>query len=253
MSQTSGETQSEAPPGQGLPVVLCRVAAGLDTGLVGALALLAWFAAGSHFGGGLWFSRFNLAAAPFYGDLVFDSGAGWHTVVGVAHLLLIYSLLGAAYGLLPASREGWLNLMTALGFAGLIHLCADAWLWKRLHPFAHPYYAPLAIAPGHLIYGFFLWRFPSRLKRLTLLLGGRDALASLAPAPTPPEVEAFAPPESDVAPGTEDKQAKLDSAPDPSFDIQDDAPAGPETGSDPERRGPESSRSDGSPPPSSLE
>ena len=250
MSQTSGETQSEGP-GQGLPAVLCRAAAGLDTGLVGALALLAWFAAGSHFGGGLWFSRFNLAAAPFYGDLVFDSGTGWHTVVGAAHLLLIYSLLGAAYGLLPASREGWLNLLTALGYAGLIHLCADAWLWKRLHPFAHPYYAPLALAPGHLIYGLFLWRFPSRLNRLTLLLGGRDALAGLAPAL--PEVEPPAPPESAATPGPEAKDAKLEAAPGPSFDIQGEATAGPEPGSNRQRRRPESSPSDGSPPPSSLE
>jgi hypothetical protein len=248
MSETSGETQAEAP-GRGLPAALCRAAAGLDTGLVGAVALLAWFAAGSHFGGGLWFSRFNLAAAPFYGDLVFTSGAGWHTVVGAAHLLLIYSLLGAAYGLLPASREGWLNLMTALGFAGLIHLCADAWLWKRLHPFAHPYYAPLAVAPGHLIYGFFLWRFPSRLKRLTLLLGGRDAIAGILPVSTP---EAAAP-EAGAEPVAEGIEGQLNADSNLSFDTEQRVLPEPKRGSDARSLAPESSGSDGGPPPSSLE
>jgi hypothetical protein len=214
---------------------VCRAAAGLDAGLLGAIALLAWLAAGSHLGGNLWFSRFNLAAAPFFGDLVFASGPGWHTVVGAAHLLLIYSLLGAAYGLLPASREGWLNLMTALGYAGLIHLCADAWLWKRLHPFAHPYFAPLAVAPGHLIYGLFLWRFPARLRRLTLLLGGPDAIAEIAPPRIPPETVQPDPPASLPA-------EPIDPTPDG---------AGPPFGPRPAER--ESSDGDGSPPPSSLE
>jgi hypothetical protein len=252
MSETSGETQSEAPR-QGLPAVVCRAAAGLDTGLVGAVALLAWFAAGSHFSGGLWFSRLNLAAAPFYGDLVFASGAGWHTAVGAAHLLLIYSLLGAAYGLLPASREGWLNLMTAVGFAGLIHLCADAWLWKRLHPFAHPYYAPLAIAPGHLIFGFFLWRFPSRLKRLTLLLGGQTAIASLQPVSSPETEAKMAALETGAEPVAEGIEGEQNADFSLSFDTDPNVSIEPKQDSDARRIAPESSGSDGSPPPSSLE
>ncbi|MBA3973127.1 MAG: hypothetical protein C0504_02785 [Candidatus Solibacter sp.] len=224
-----------------MPALLCRAIAGLDAGLAGAAALIAWFAAGSILGGGLWFSRLNLAAAPFFGDSVFTSGPGWHTAVGAALLLLVYSLLGAAYGLLPASREGWLNLMTALGYAGLVHLCADAWLWKRLHPFAHPYYAPLAVAPGHLIYGLFLWRFPARLHRLTLLLGGRDAIAALAP-----------PPPAVPAPGS----AAHDAAAGLSFDpdiAQNPASLHSVQSPSPGRRVPESSPGDGSPPPSSLE
>ena len=253
MSQPSGETQPQAP-GRGLPASLCRAAAGLDTGLVGGLALLLWFAASSQMAGGLWFSRLNLAAAPFFGDLVFASGAGWHTVVGAAHLLLIYSLLGAVYGLLPASREGWLNLMTALGFAGLIHLCADAWLWKRLHPFAHPYYAPLAIAPGHLIYGLFLWRFPSRLKRLALLIGAPHAIAALFPDPTPAELESVpAPPQPAAEPLPEGAAETPQAIVDLSYDPLPGVPPEPKTDSHPGSVAPESSPGHGGPPPSSLE
>lgn len=171
----------EHPPGGGLAPWACRVAAGLDTGLAGAVALCVWLVVSSLAGGGFWFSRLNLASAPMYGDLVFSSGAGWHTLAGGAVYLLIYSLLGVVYACLPASREGWLNLLTALGYAGLVHLCADAWLWKRFHPFAPPYFAPLAIAPGHLLYGIALWRYPARLRSLTLLLGNARAVALLAP------------------------------------------------------------------------
>lgn len=245
MSQTSGGDQIESPD-RGLPAALCRALAGLDTGLVGASALLAWFALGSHLAGGLWFSRLNLAAAPFYGDLVFSSGAGWHTAVGAAHILIIYSLLGAAYGLLPASREGWLNLLTALGFAGLVHLCADAWVWKRLHPFAHPYYAPLAVAPGHLIYGLFLWRFPSRLQRIAALLGSSRAIASITPPPPLPEIES-------AAGLPEPAQTHAGPMSNPSFDPEKDGSPEPPAGAAPTQSRPESPSGLGSPPPSSLE
>ena len=171
------------PSEDGFAAWACRAAAGLDTGLIGAVVFMVWLAASSLAGGGFWFSRFNLAAAPLYGDRVFSSGAGWHTIAGAA------IFLGIVYAFLPASREGWLNLLTALGYAGLIHLCADAWLWKRFHPFAPPYFAPLAIAPGHLAFGIALWRYPRRLHSLTLLLGNARAVALLAREPAPKPVE----------------------------------------------------------------
>lgn len=252
MSHPTGETQPEAPGG-GLPAVICRAAAGLDTGLAGGVAVLVWFAASSLLGGGPWFSRLNLAAAPFYGDSVFASGVGWHSAVGAAHLLLIYSLVGAAYGLLPASREGWLNLMTAIGYAGLIHLCADAWFWKRLHPFAHPYYAPLAVAPGHLIYGLFLWRFPSRLRQITWLVGSGEAIATLASAPESPGIEIMAGPEAGPAPVDTPVERRQDSAVDQSMDLPDGSSEGAKPPSSPDQTVPESSHGVGSKPPSSLE
>lgn len=219
----------EHPPGDGLAPWACRVAAGLDTGLAGAVAFCVWLVVGSLAGGGFWFSRLNLAAAPMYGDLVFSSGAGWHTLAGGAVYLLIYSLLGVVYACLPASREGWLNLLTALGYAGLMHLCADAWLWKRFHPFAPPYFAPLAIAPGHLLYGVALWRYPARLRSLTLLLGNARAVALLAPEPAAELAE----------PGKD----------------QDLHTGTPDRGVEGNAQGPvhEPHCSDGSPPPSSLE
>jgi len=161
----------------------------MDTGFWGAVAVLSWFVGASLASGGFWFARLNLAAGPFFGDKVFYSGAGWHTLTGAALLLLIYSLLGVAYAALPASREGWLNLLTALGYAGLIHLCADAWLWRRFHPFAPPYFAPLAVAPGHLLYGIALSRYPARLKSLAIGLGDQGSVAALAAPPATVEAE----------------------------------------------------------------
>jgi hypothetical protein len=227
MNQLNGGP-SPSPAG-GFPPWLCRAAAGLDTGLLGAAALLAWLIAASLAGGLLWFSRLNLAAGPFFGDRVFSSGAGWHTLTGSALLLLIYSLLGAAYAFLPASREGWLNLLTALGYAGLVHICADAWLWKWLHPFAHHYFAPLAIAPAHLLYGFALWRYPARLRSLALSLGDPSSIAQLAPEPPDPA------PESALASGSPAGERDAHSA--------SQAPDSPH----------ESPPDDGGPPPSSLE
>lgn len=248
MNRSTGDIPSGTQP-QGFPPGLCRVAAGLDAGFLGAVSIVLWFVAGSMLGGGLWFSRLNLAAAPFFGDLVFYSGPGWHTICGAALLLILYSLLGVLYAFLPASREGWLNLLTALGYAGLVHLCASAWLWKNIHPFAPPYFAPLAIAPAHLLFGLSLWRYPIRLRSLALSLGDPLSIATLAPDPVPslepadqPAAEAT---ESDVAIPDESSreadppQSEIDRSP-----ISIPMPPAPPG---------ESSTHDGSPPPSSLE
>ncbi len=248
MNQSTGDNPPAAQS-QGFPPGLCRVAAGLDAGFFGALSLLLWFVAGSMLGGGLWFSRLNLAAAPFFGDLVFYSGPGWHTLSGAALLLLLYSLLGVLYAFLPASREGWLNILTALGYAGLVHLCADAWLWKNIHPFAPPYFAPLAIAPAHLLFGLSLWRYPSRLRSLALSLGSPLAIATLAPAPVLSSEPADVPP----ADTPDDVVSTLDRTDDEANSslvvIERSALSTPPPSAPPS----ESSTHDGSPPPSSLE
>ncbi|HNY39958.1 MAG TPA: hypothetical protein PKJ41_06170 [Bryobacteraceae bacterium] len=200
MNQSTGGPSRS--PEDGFAPWVCRAAAGLDCGFIGAAAVLVWLICASVAGGGFWFSRLNLGAAPFFGDLVFSSGAGRHTLIGAALLLLLYSLLGAVYAFLPASRDGWLNLLTALGYAGLIHLCADAWLWKTLHPFAPPYFAPLAVAPAHLLYGLALWRFPERLRGLTTSLGNERSTALLAPDRPHRSTESYAAGES-AGPGND--------------------------------------------------
>lgn len=248
MNQSTGDIPSGAHS-QGFPPALCLVAAGLDTGFLGAVSVVLWFVAGSMLGGGFWFSRLNLAAAPFFGDLVFHSGPGWHTLCGAALLILFYSLLGVVYALLPASREGWLSLLTALGYAGLVHLCADAWLWKSLHPFAPPYFAPLAIAPAHLLFGLSLWRYPSRLRSLALSLGDALAIATLAPRPAPPaEPSAQTAAEAPEAAAPVAEGPSLEADP-PQSEIEKSQRPIPMPPAAP----PESSVGDGSPPPSSLE
>lgn len=248
MNQSTGDIPA-GTQSQGFPPGLCRVAAGLDTGFLGAVSVVLWFVAGSMLGGGFWFSRLNLAAAPFFGDLVFYSGPGWHTLCGAALLLLLYSLLGVLYAFLPASREGWLNLLTALGYAGLVHLCAGAWLWKNIHPFAPPYFAPLAIAPAHLLFGLSLWRYPSRLRSLALSLGNPLSVATLAPAPVPPVEPA-------VLTAAEAPPDEVPIAEEPSREAgppQGEIERSPISTAMPPAAPPESSTHDGGPPPSSLE
>lgn len=248
MNQATGDNPSGAHS-QGFSPGLCRIAAGLDAGFFGALWLLLWFVAGSVLGGGLWFSRLNLAAAPFFGDMVFYSGPGWHTISGAALLLLLYSFLGVLYAFLPASRDGWLNILTALGYAGLVHLCAGAWLWKSIHPFAPPYFAPLAIAPAHLLFGLALWRYPARLRNLALSLGSPIAVAALAPPP----VLASEPAALPVATVADDGSFALDQTSDEANPSCDGIERSSLSTASPPTPPSESSTHDGSPPPSSLE
>lgn len=162
---------------------VCRWLAGADAGVGGAVLALLWLAAHSRLSGVFWWAKFNVAAAPFFGDRVFSSGFGVATLTGAASLFLGFVLLGALIGrLTPAPPFWYRSLFFGLLGSLLLYLASHRWLWPLVHPFAPAYFTPLATLPAHLLFGLMMVRIGRRYLALMVAFGG---LEWPPPAPSP--------------------------------------------------------------------
>jgi hypothetical protein len=151
---------------KGLSIALCRIWAGLECGLWGAVALAGWLTLHSLLRGEFWWAKFNVAASVFFGDAVFGMGASRATIAGVALFLVVYSALGALYGLVARTRGFARNLVLATLVAMAWHLVAHRFLWRWVNPFAPPYFPPYSMLAGHLVFGLLLSRFAGRFQAI---------------------------------------------------------------------------------------
>jgi len=178
---------SAAPPAPGLvarfwPLWVCRVLAGLDVGLYGALLVLACLCFHSWLRGEFWWSKLNVAGSFFYGEQAFQAGLGHVTLAGTALLLLIYSALGAVLAFITPPPPRWYrSLMVGLVGIFLFQLFADRWLWRHFHPFAAAYFPRIATIPANLLFGLSM----IRLGRRSLALGRAEPSPAPSSDPAP--------------------------------------------------------------------
>ncbi|MBI4877799.1 MAG: hypothetical protein HY822_24470 [Acidobacteria bacterium] len=130
---------------------------GIQAGVMGALAMLVWFAAASLWRQDPWWAFPNLMASGVYGDAVFRLGFGPASWAGMALLVLFAGCWGALIGIAaPESASPFRFLLIALA-AGL------AWYYatvtpgvNRWAPLVPLYLSKPVLCVGHLIYGLFL-------------------------------------------------------------------------------------------------
>ncbi len=143
--------------------------AGIQAGVAGALALLAYLALDSFWHRRSIWTVPNLLASTFYGESAYRQGFGMRTSAGVALLLVIYGLLGAMFGLVIRDH----GTMLRVAFLGLIFgtawfFVSFDWMWKHVNPLVPIYYPQRAMLVGHLLYGTVLGgRFPAYRKEMS--------------------------------------------------------------------------------------
>src|SRR5689334_5528611 len=86
------------------PTRLSALSAGLQAGMLGVCWMLLWLGVSSVWQRRSFWTAENLMASAFYGDLAIRSGFAARTLSGLALYLLIYSTLGALFGLLVNDR-----------------------------------------------------------------------------------------------------------------------------------------------------
>ena len=161
----------------------------MDAGVYGAVLALLWLAVYSRLAGEYWWSRFNVAAAPFFGNHVFSAGLGLVTLTGGSLLLIGFSGLGAVLGrLTPAPPRWYRSLGVSMIGTLVVFLLAQRWFWPALHPFARTYFTPAATLPAHLLFGLAMVRLGRRYLALMVAFGGLE-WPPAAPAPESPEEE----------------------------------------------------------------
>lgn len=207
--QPADSRPPEPPPP---PAWLWRVLAGVDTGAAAALILLPWFGLHSRLLREPWWAKFNLAAAPFFGERIFVMGPGIATLAGASLLFIVYCLLSVAFSLLAGGRGAFRAFLLAVLWMTAWHLSADRWLWSLLDPSADSWFPWSATVPAHAAMAILLLRCPVRYRRLRALAepeaasaqpGGAAvaaSAASLAEVPTEPPEPPAQPP---AAPSTD--------------------------------------------------
>jgi hypothetical protein len=152
-------------PGKARP--LDALLAGLQSGMFGALATLGWLGVASMYYRRSFWAVANLLASTMHGESALRWGFGATTVTGMALFLLIYSVLGALFGLLlrdrtTRTRTALIGVIFALGW----YYLSFGSVWKAVNPLVPLYVQDRPMLAGHLIYGGLLGRMPLYLRRL---------------------------------------------------------------------------------------
>jgi hypothetical protein len=176
-----------APP----PAWLLRLAAGVEAAVPSAIAVLVWFAIHARLSHEPWWSKFNVAAAPWFGDRVYYMGFGRASAAGAATLFVVYCILGILYAFLAGRRSAWRAALTSFLWLAAWHFFAQQSFWPKLDPFAAPYFSHSATAPAHMAAAILLARFPRVHRRLrSLLLPPASAQAAGSSPPEAPGADA---------------------------------------------------------------
>ena len=180
-----------APPESRSRRALFILLAGLQAGMLGALALLAWLGVAAVWQRRSFWTSENLMASAFYGSAALGSGLGSRTVSGLALYLLLYSLLGALFALAVQTRLPRFRLtLASVLFALCWYYLSFQVIWKAFAPLITRLHVETPTIWGHIIYGAMLGRYPVYLPRMEKTApSSAEPATEGSPAPEPPAGE----------------------------------------------------------------
>jgi hypothetical protein len=154
-----------ASANQGAPIEkMDWLLAGLQAGVLGSLAMLAWLGVNAiAMRRGFWTAA-NLMSTVFYGENGLRAGFARHTVAGLAFYLLVYGALGMAFAMAAGGRARGVRML----LVALVAALAWYYLWfdlilAKMAPLVSLLHAEHPTMLGHLVYGSFLAGVPRLL------------------------------------------------------------------------------------------
>ena len=158
---------------------LLRALAGVESGVIGGVFMLAWLALLSLLQGRSIWSTPNLLASTFYGEVALRRGFRWTSLSGVALHLVMTAMAGLMFGLAVSSIASRRRVML-LGFASGMawYFLSLGFFWKLMNPIVPVYGSGGGMLLAHLGLGYFLGSFPkywSELKPELVPTPGPDA------------------------------------------------------------------------------
>ena len=143
-----------------LPALL----AGLQSGMTGALCMLAWLGIVAEWQQRNFWIPANLMASAFYGARSIHSGFASETISGLAVYVMLYSLLGALLAAVLRDKLGrGRTVLVAMALALVWYYLSFRLLWKSVMPLVALLHVERATLFGHLIYGAILGGYPAHL------------------------------------------------------------------------------------------
>ncbi|MGE5646184.1 MAG: hypothetical protein ACM336_10375 [Acidobacteriota bacterium] len=144
-----------------------RALAGIETGVLGGLAMFGCLAAGSLLDlQSIWIVP-NLIGSTFAGRQSLTQGFGWTTATGLGLHVAVAGLIGMCFGLAVGNSRNRLRVVLLGVLAGLVwYYFSQLLFWKKLGAFVMIYSPPRRVLLGHLVYGLALGWFPAALRSL---------------------------------------------------------------------------------------
>ncbi len=171
---------------------LSSLLAGLQAGMLGVLAMLAWLGVSAEWQRRSFWTSENLMASVFYGNQAIRAGFAGRTLSGLAVYLLLYSLLGGLLAWAVRDRLARIRvLVVSVLFALVWYYLSYRLLWRAVAPLIALLHVERATVLGHLVYGTLLARYPVYLPQ---------PAQPAPPAEPPPVAEAPSEPAVDSEP-----------------------------------------------------
>ena len=157
-----------APPPVFVPPLLPRLLAGLESGVLGAAVMMAWFALDSVLERQYWWAMLNLWGAGVYHNRVFSMGLGIATIAGASMHFFLHGVGGVLWAVAGARMSNyWLHLAGSF-------VAAAVWYSVLMHAF-WPAVAPVVsrISPrfptllAYFLFGAALSRNARRARQLS--------------------------------------------------------------------------------------
>ncbi|HLJ17411.1 MAG TPA: hypothetical protein VKV15_23140 [Bryobacteraceae bacterium] len=137
--------------------------AGLEAGIIGGLAMLAFCILDSLWHHHPWWLIPNLLGSTFYGYRAFRMGPGMASASGIGLQLIILGFVGMIFAVLIASVPSRIR-STLLGMgAGLVwYIASQHLLFPQIGPLVAMYAPEPSTLLGYLLFGVCIGRFPYR-------------------------------------------------------------------------------------------
>jgi hypothetical protein len=131
-----------------------RFLSGIEAGIIGGIAMMAFLIAGSLARGDPWWLTPSLLGSTFYGTRAFRAGPNQATLAGSALHLVITGVVGAVFGLLCRGVDRRRRMLVLGTLAGLVwYVLGNAVFWQQVNPLV-PLYTPHAPALlSHAVFG----------------------------------------------------------------------------------------------------
>jgi hypothetical protein len=124
-----------APPPVNAPPLLARLLAGLESGILGAAVMMAWFALDSVLERQYWWAMFNLWGAGVYHNRVFSMGFGVATLAGASMHFFLHGVGGALWAFAGARMTNyWQHLAGSFLAAALWYFVMMYAFWPAVAP-----------------------------------------------------------------------------------------------------------------------
>lgn len=158
------------PPPPPPPGALVSLLAGLESGILGAVLMIGWFALDSIWERQYWWAMLNLWGAGVYHNRVFSMGFGVATLAGASMHFFLHGTAGALWAL-AASRISnyWLHLVCSFAAAAGFYVFLMHAFWPSVAPVVSRITPLPATALAYCLFGAAISRTSHRARQIELI------------------------------------------------------------------------------------